>query len=160
MQITHYISPREIIIPLQGVTKQDIYKELVDHLAELSGLTNSEELFQAIMNRENSASTFLPMGIAVPHARVAGIDEIKLVVGVSPQPIRDTGIEALPLTAQVFLLFFSPTEEKVFGRHLKLLSRIAAVFSEPELVAEIAGLDSGSAVFERIQRREREISEE
>lgn len=160
MQITHYLSPHEIIIPLVGTTKEAIYKELVKHLVIQHKLKDEERLFKAILDREASTTTFLPIGVAVPHARISNINDIVLVIGVSQSPIEDNITDGVPLTANVFCLFFSPTEEKEFGRHLKLLARIAAVFGDTELVSELSRMKSGDEVFERLQLREREISEE
>ncbi len=160
MQLTHYITPTEIVVPLKETTKEGVYKELVSHLASEHHLKDKEKLVRAILEREESASTFLPMGIAIPHARIPEVDDILVVMGVTPHDIKDTAKDSAPLTANVFCMFFSPTEDKEFGRHLKLLARIAAVFSDTKLVPELSKLSSAEEVFERIQIREREMSEE
>ncbi|MFH1874746.1 MAG: PTS sugar transporter subunit IIA [Pseudomonadota bacterium] len=159
MQLTHYISPKDIIIPLKGDTKEKIYKELVEQLANSNGLSDKSKLFQSIMERESSSTTFLPMGVAIPHARIPQIKDIKLIIGIANKPVRDEGPAALPLTASVFCLFFSPTEEQSFGKHLKLLSRISAIFSDTEVVTALSKLTSADLAFEVIQHREREMSE-
>lgn len=160
MQLTHYIAPDEIIVPLKETTKDGVYRELVDYLAEKNHLKDKKKLVQAIFDREASNTTFLPIGVAIPHARIPDIKDIVVVMGVTPQPVKDTTPDAAPITAQVFCLFFSPTEEKEFGRHLKLLSRIAAIFSDTNLVPELAKLKTPDEVFDRIQLRERKMSEE
>lgn len=160
MQLTHYLAPDEIVVPLKGTTKEEVYKELVDYLARHNNLKDAARLQKAIFDREASATTFLPIGVAVPHARVPDIKDIVFAMGVTPIPIQDTAPEAPPITANVFCLFFSPTEEKEFGRHLKLLARIAAVFSDATLVEDLVALSSSKEVFERIQQRERQMSEE
>jgi len=160
MQLTHYITPKEIIVPLKGTTKEAVYKELVRYLADKHHIRDKDKLLSAILEREASASTFLPIGVAIPHARIPSVEDIMLIMGVTSAAIKDTAKDSAPLTANVFCMFFSPTEDKEFGRHLKLLARIAAVFSDTKLVPELAKLKSAEAVFERIQRREREMSEE
>jgi len=160
MQLSHYITPDEIVVPLKGTTKEAVYKELVRHIAEQHHIKEKDKLIKAILDREASATTFLPIGVAIPHARISNVKDIVVVMGVSHEAIKDTAKEGPPLTANVFCLFFSPTEEKEFGRHLKLLARIAAVFSDTKLVPELAKLRSPEDVFERIQLREREMSEE
>lgn len=160
MQLTHYITPKEIVIPLKAVTKEGIYKELVGHLSQWHKIKDKDGLLKAILEREESASTFLPIGVAIPHARISDVNDIVVVMGVSNHPVKDTAKDAAPLTANVFCLFFSPTEDKEFGRHLKLLARIAAVFSDKNLVPELAKMHSAEEVFEKLQVREREMSEE
>lgn len=160
MQLSHYITPTEIIVPLKGTTKEAIYKELVGHLATQHHIKDRDGLLRAISEREESASTFLPIGVAIPHARISNIKDIIVVMGVTPHEIKDTAKESPPLTANVFCMFFSSTEDKEFGRHLKLLARIAAVFSNTKLVPDLAKMNSAEDIFERIQMREREMSEE
>lgn len=160
MQLSHYITPTEIVVPLKGTTKEAVYKELVSHLAQQHHIKDQGKLINAILEREESASTFLPIGVAIPHARIPEVNDIVVVMGVTPHDIKDTAKDSVPLTANVFCMFFSPTEDKEFGRHLKLLARIAAVFSDTKLVPELAKLSSAEDIFERIQVREREMSEE
>lgn len=160
MQMTHYISPQEIIAPLKGTTKKGIYEELALRLVKEHNLSDAEKVIKAIMEREESSSTFLPVGIAIPHARMENINDIMLVIGVSPNPVADEGPGSLPLTVQLFCMFLSPTQEKQFGRHLKLLARITSIFSDPDFVSELARLKTPEAVFDKIQLRERAISEE
>ena len=160
MQLSHYITPQEIIIPLKGTTKDAIYKELVRHIVAQNHLKDKDKLVKAIQDREASASTFLPMGIAIPHARISNIKDIIMAMGVTQLPIKDTIKDSPPMSVNVFCMFFSPTEEKEFGRHLKLLARIAAIFSDTKLVPELVKMKSPDDIFERIQRRERELSEE
>jgi len=160
MQLTHYITPDEIIVPLKGKTKDEVYKELVGHLVRENDIKDKGNLLKALMEREESASTFLPIGVAIPHARVPDVQDIIVALGVTPHAIKDTAKDSPPLTANVFCLFFSPTEDKEFGRHLKLLARIAAVFSDTKLVPELAKMRTADDVFEKLQVREREMSEE
>lgn len=159
MQLSHYLTPQSIIVPLRGNSKQTVLAELVEILAERHGLGNPKGFIHAIEERERCASTFLPMGVAVPHARIPAIKEIVMIIGVSPTGINDVSGET-PLVANVFCLFFSPTEEKEFGKHLKLLARIAAIFSDPGLVGEIAAMTTPEKIFARLQKRERQIDKE
>lgn len=156
MQLSHYLTPQSIVVPLKGTTKSQVFAELVESLTTRQGIGNAKKLLESIEEREHSASTFLPMGIAVPHARVPDVTEVTMTTGISPTGIRDDADQA-PLIAHMIFLFFSPTEEKEFGKHLKLLARIAAVFSDPNLVQEVSRLTTPEQIFARIQKRERQI---
>ncbi|MBI4126070.1 MAG: PTS sugar transporter subunit IIA [Deltaproteobacteria bacterium] len=159
MQLSHYMTPQSIVVPLAGTTKDQVLKELVEELARRKNIPDAGRLLASIKDREDSASTFLPMGVAVPHARVAVVDEMTMITGVAPAGVQDDPKQS-PLTARIFCLFLSPTAEKEFGKHLKLLARIAAVFSDPKLVDDIAVLTTPHDIFARIQKRERQIDKE
>ena len=159
MQLTHYLTPESIIVPLKGTTKDEVLAELVTELSRRKGIVDADRLLASIKDREASSSTFLPMGVAVPHARVGLVDEITMITGISPKGIQDNPKQS-PLVANIFCLFLSPTEEKEFGKHLKLLARIAAIFSDPKITGELAAMTSPADIFARIQKRERKIEKE
>lgn len=114
-------------------------------------------MVQSILDREHEGSTFLPTGIAIPHARVPDVAEISVIMGVVPEGFKES--EDVDPT-YIFLLFFSPVKEKEFGKHLKLLARISAVFRDPNFVKEVASSNNPDKVFSLIQQKERETVEE
>lgn len=135
-------------------SKDEILSFLAAELSKINGLKNSKDLVQSILAREQEGSTFLPTGIAIPHTRLPDVSEITLIMGVIPQGFKETP-ESEP--TYLVLLFFSPIKEKEFGRHLKLLAKISAVFRDPAFVKEIATFDNPSKMFTIIQQKEREF---
>ena len=160
MQLCLYLTPESIVAPIKGETKDAIIKELVEQLVERHRLPNADEVLFAVQDREKTSSTFLPSGIAIPHARVGEVSDIVVALGVTPAPITDNSTSSDGLSARIFCLFLSPTRDKEFGRHLKLLARISAVFSDPEFIESIAGMSNSKDIFEALQRRERALAAE
>lgn len=158
MQLCLYLTPESITAPLKGTSKDEIIHELVDLLVKQHGICNAKNVHSAVIEREGTSSTFLPSGIAIPHARVPETNDIIVAFGVAPQPITDTTTSD-GLTARIFCLFLSPTRDKEFGRHLKLLARISAVFSDPEFIEQISSMTDPKEIFEALQKRERTLDE-
>ncbi len=159
MQLCLYLTPELIIAPLAGTSKGEVIRELVERLAAQKGLANVDGLFDAVMEREKTGSTFLPSGIAIPHARVPDVSDIAVVMGIAKEPIHEEDSDS-PLEARLFCLFFSPTNDKEFGRHLKLLARISAIFCDTDFIDHIKSLTDPREIFEALQKRERTIEEE
>lgn len=159
MQLCLYLTPELIKTPLEAKTKDAVIRELVSALAMEKKLSNADNLFKAVMEREETSSTFLPSGIAIPHARVPDVQDISVVMGVSNEPIDDTNGHS-GLTARIFCLFFSPTMDKEFGRHLKLLARISALFCDTDFIDQVVAQKDSKAIFELLQKRERTLDEE
>lgn len=155
--LCNYLTPKHIVSPLQGTTKEELLEGLTNVLAEINGLKNRKHLFQTILDREAEGSTFLPTGIAIPHARVPDVTNITLVMGIVPEGFKETP-ESDP--TYIIFLFFSPIKEKEFGKHLKLLARMSAIFRDPDFVREVAALGSSDDIFALIQKKEREIVED
>ncbi len=132
-------------------------KDLAVKLAKLADVKNSSHMVQSILDREHEGSTFLPTGIAIPHARVPDVNEISLIMGIVPEGFKES--EDVDPT-YIVLLFYSPVKEKEFGKHLKLLARISAVFRDPNFVKEVVSSKDPDKVFALIQQKEREAVEE
>ncbi len=60
-------------------------------------------------------------GVAIPHARAAGVPELSLVCGVSPSPVPFDSIDGEPV--RLFFLIVGPPASA--GQHVQLLGRIA-----------------------------------
>lgn len=157
MVICHYVTPHNIVLLKKPETKGELLKTLTSKLVELNQLKNADHLSESIIEREHESSTFLPTGIAIPHSRVPDVSEITLVLGVIPEGFCET-----PQSDPTYLvfLFFSPIKEKEFGRHLKLLARISAVFRDPNFALEVAKADSADKIFAMLQQKERESAED
>ncbi|MBI2091938.1 MAG: PTS sugar transporter subunit IIA [Deltaproteobacteria bacterium] len=157
MMLCHYLTPHNIVVLPKPASKDELLKDLAAKLANLAGVRNPSHMVQSILDREHEGSTFLPTGIAIPHARVPDVAEISVIMGVVPEGFKES--EDVDPT-YIFLLFFSPVKEKEFGKHLKLLARISAVFRDPNFVKEVASSNNPDKVFSLIQQKERETVEE
>jgi PTS system nitrogen regulatory IIA component len=146
-------------VPLKGENKDDIIRELVERLTLQHGICNSDNVLNAVIEREGTSSTFLPSGIAIPHARVPDTSDIVVAIGIAPTPVFDN-TNSDGLTARIFCLFLSPIRDKEFGRHLKLLARISAIFSDPEFIEHVSNMTEPKEIFEALQKRERTLDQE
>lgn len=156
MGLCHYLAPQCIDLTLTGATKEELFKNATAFLAQSNGLGDPAPFFTMIWDREQSASTFLPMGIAVPHARYSGVDEIKLAIGLMKNGFPNIDDPTLP-AIQVVCIFVSPTKETEFSAHLKLLSQIAAVFEDPEFTEKLVNAKTADEAFHMLQQRERSL---
>lgn len=86
-------------------------KSLIE-AAVASGLlpaANMESVVRAVLNRELSASTALPDGIALPHGRTEHVSEIVCVFGVHPTGVDFNAPDGRPTHVLVLLLVPSLT---------------------------------------------------
>lgn len=156
MGLCHYLAPQCICLDLKGGTKEDLLRNATTFLANSQELSDPAPLFAMIWDREQSASTFLPMGVAVPHARVSGLDEIKLALCLVQAGFPNTEDPALPPT-HVICIFVSPAKETEFSAHLKLLSQIAAVFEDLNFTEKLLKAKTQDEAFRLLQQRERSL---
>lgn len=156
MGLCHYLAPHCICLDLKGATKEELLRNATAFLADSQELGDPVSLFALIWDREQSASTFLPMGVAVPHARIADLDEIKLALCLIQAGFPGAEDPALPPT-HVVCIFVSPAKQTEFSAHLKLLSQIAAVFEDTDFTESLLKAKTQSEAFHLLQQRERSL---
>lgn len=80
----------------------------------------------AAIARERIVSTGLADGIAVPHARLAGLDEPAIFIGISPPGIDFEAADGQP--AEIICLLLTPIEDQL--SQIELLRMVAEAFQE------------------------------
>lgn len=106
-------------------TKEEVLKTLIDFMAEKTdSVTNKDEFYKEICAREAIGSTGIGMGIAVPHARSAGVNKVIVALAVLEYPIDFGSIDGELI--KVVALAGAPKEKST--EYLELLSNLSKVF--------------------------------
>ncbi|MEO8090974.1 MAG: PTS sugar transporter subunit IIA [Gemmatimonadales bacterium] len=120
MLLTELLTPDQAVMPVVARDKGGVIAELTRVLADRCGCDYST-LLGAVQEREANGSTGIGFGVAIPHARAAGVPELSLVCGVSASPVPFDAIDGEPV--RLFFLIVGPPASA--GQHLQLLGRIA-----------------------------------
>ena len=75
------LDPKHVALDLRGSTAGEAVWEIVELLRESGELNKPREFFEAVMAREEKASTVADGGVAFPHARTELVDQILLGIG-------------------------------------------------------------------------------
>jgi len=80
MKLSSYLNPKCIYLNLEGNTKEDIIGQIIDNTAKHDKtFSESVDLIRkSVFAREAEVSTAMGNGIAIPHARIDGYDDILL----------------------------------------------------------------------------------
>jgi fructose-specific phosphotransferase system IIA component len=123
------IQPECISLDLRGTTKEEILSEMV-HILYIQGkLENRELVLEDVLKREKTISTGMQDGIALPHAKTDGVQDICVAVGIKKQGVDFDSIDGKP--ARLFIMILSP--KKTSGPHLQFLAAIGAVLNSEEI---------------------------
>lgn len=104
-------------------------KQLVQEMAELivncgcmvNAPINTRDIVNAAMERERLGSTGVGSGVALPHARIEGLDKVKVALARLETPIEFESIDDRPVDIAVLLL--APPEAG--SEHLRALAQIS-----------------------------------
>ncbi len=132
------IAPRRIIAALEAEGKQEVLAEFAQAAAAELGLS-AGTVFDALAGRERLGSTGIGHGVALPHARIAGLSEIAVFFGRSPQGIPFDAVDNRPV--HLFFVLLAPEEPG--PAYLDALSSLAGLLRQQELRAAL--LQAGTA---------------
>ncbi len=120
MTLMETLSGDSVIVGLEGQTKEEILKELVQAVAG-NKITDRQKVLEAVLQREEIMSTGIGHGIAIPHGKSEYVAELGGVLGIKPQGIDFDSLDGKQ--AYIFFLLVSPMD--VSGPHIKALARIS-----------------------------------
>jgi PTS system nitrogen regulatory IIA component len=94
---------------------------------------DKEEAITAVLRREQSASTALPDGIALPHGRTDCVADIICMIGIHPQGVAFGAPDNLP--SHIFVLLLVPAT--VGCNHIHFLANLSRRLMEQSVRNEL-----------------------
>ncbi|MEL6436575.1 MAG: PTS IIA-like nitrogen regulatory protein PtsN [Pseudomonadota bacterium] len=132
MDLATFLNPHNVLVDLEVTSKKQVLQALADHVGEHTAL-DSREVFNAVLQREKLGSTGVGSGVAIPHGKFTGIDEIIGVFATLREPVGFDALDDQPVDI-VFLLL---APEDAGADHLKALSRIARALRDSNRLQNI-----------------------
>ena len=129
MKITDILKKEYIIADLTSCDKESVLEELSSFLEHKRAIPNKENLLVSLIEREKLGSTGIGENVAIPHAKINGIDQIITVFGRSKKGIEFESLDKKPV--HFIYLVIAPTNST--GQHLKALARISRLLKNPSL---------------------------
>ncbi|MGQ3016620.1 PTS IIA-like nitrogen regulatory protein PtsN [Phenylobacterium sp.] len=128
MQIGDILDRGAIALRVSATDKRQILAHLAELAARNFGLEASAVL-DALSDREQAGSTGIGHGVAVPHARIEGLDRIRGVFLRVEQPVAFESIDDQP--ADLIFALLAPPEAGT--EHLRALARVSRMLRNADL---------------------------
>lgn len=152
MVLTQILEPQWVKVPLAGNDKESAIIELVDILNASKLLIDRNEVLQSVMSRENTRSTGIGSGIAIPHGKCKGVKDLVMAIGISRQGIDFQSIDGKPVFIVVLLV--SPIDRT--GPHIQALARISRLMLDEDFKNKLQNASSAQNLYELIREKEAE----
>ncbi|MDY0292045.1 MAG: cation:proton antiporter [Desulfuromonadaceae bacterium] len=123
------LSAKLFIRGLQARTRREVIREMVTAVGEVGDL-DAGALELAVWAREEVMSTGIGNGVALPHARVVGLDRVWVAVGISSRGIDFDAPDGK--LANLIFLILTPGNDP--SAQLDVAAEITRRFREPEAV--------------------------
>lgn len=147
MNIGELLEPRAIAPRAGGIGKRQALSAVADIAARNFGL-KSEQVLDALLEREAAGSTGVGHGVAVPHARLPGLTRMRGVFVRLEQPTAFESVDDQPVDL-VFALF-APVESDT--EHLRTLARVSRLLRQPDLRQQLRKARTAEAIYALLAR--------
>jgi len=139
--LAEILKPAAVLPRLRATDRQQVLSALADAAAKVASLS-APEIYESVQEREKLGGTGVGDGVAIPHARVAGL---KAPLGVFARLENGVDFEAADeQTADLVFLLLSPKDAG--ADHLKALATIARTFRRADIRDALRAAPSKEAI--------------
>lgn len=132
MQLVEILAPEAVRVAGSLTSKKRLFQELAEVGATLTQL-RAGDLFDALQERESLGPTGVGNGVALPHARVPGVERVTGVFMRLDKPLAFDAVDRQPVDL-VFALF-APEDAGV--DHLKALALVSRKLRNPTVCTKL-----------------------
>ena len=128
MSLASLLSSEQIIPEMEATERWPAIVELIDLLVRLGKIKEAsrESILAALKQREETMSTGIGFGIAIPHASSEDVEEVVAAFGRSSKGIEFDALDNAPV--KFVVLFVVPKNQ--FQTHLRTLAAIAKFLND------------------------------
>jgi mannitol/fructose-specific phosphotransferase system IIA component (Ntr-type) len=122
MKLSDFVCFDAVLPRLEASDRDGAIAELVEALATAGKIASVSpaEITEAVIKRENEASTGIGKGVAVPHVKHAAIKKVVATIGCTSKGIDFNSLDKQPVYSVILLL--SPADNA--DKHLRAMENI------------------------------------
>lgn len=154
MNIRDMVKREFIITDLKATGKRDVLEELVQVFKDLNGGMDPDTMVRVLLEREKLGSTGIGDGIAIPHGKLAGIEQILIGFGRSRTGVDFNSLDGLPVN--LFFLLMAPDSSS--AQYLKALAKISRMLKDPDMRRDLLEAESAEELYRIIETMDQKIA--
>jgi mannitol/fructose-specific phosphotransferase system IIA component (Ntr-type) len=147
-KLLHLLQSKYINLNLKGKAKEAIIDELLDILVIQGKLIDRAIALKDLLNREQTMSTGMPNGIAIPHAKTNAVYDLTVAIG-----IKKSGLDfdsALDDKTHIIILALAPPSK---AKSLyKFILTITAALNDDTLRSNILTAKTPDKIVELLRQ--------
>jgi PTS system nitrogen regulatory IIA component len=142
IDLSELLTVESIDEDMAAANKKGLFQQLAAVASRRLGIP-AKTIAAALTEREKIGSTGFGAGVAIPHAKIAGLERVFGYFARLPAPIDFQAVDGLPVDL-VFLILSPPDAG---AEHLKALAGVSRVLRDRNTVAKLRGARSRDALF-------------
>ncbi len=136
------LSPKAVCANLDASTKKDILTATAKSVAELIG-KDAHKVFDVLWERERLGTTGVGHGIAIPHGRLEGINQVYGFFTRLARPVAFEAIDERPV--DLIFLLLAPADAG--ADHLHALATVSRLMRDPALCEQLRAAKDEAAIY-------------
>lgn len=151
MNLLDIVSIECIRAPLAATHKRGVIDELVDVLAAAGKVSDAKTLKDAVWTREQTRTTGIGHGLAIPHGKSTGMTALAMAIGKPASPMDFEAIDGQPV--KLVVLLASPPDR--MSDHIQALARISRLMMMDDFREQVYSAGSAREIFELLRKQEK-----
>lgn len=151
MKLLDILTPECVKAPLESTDKRAVIDEMVDLLAALDRVHNARALKDAVWAREQTRTTGIGHGLAIPHGKCEGLPGLAMAIGKPASPIEFEAIDGQPV--RLVVLLASPPDRT--SDHIQALARISRLMTMDDFRDRIYAAGTPEEIYQLLQDQEK-----
>jgi len=115
-------------------------------------LQDRNAALEAVFVREQTRSTGIGSGIAIPHGKCKGVRELVIAIGIAHEPIDFESVDGKPV--KIIILLVSPIDQT--GPHIQALAQISRLMLDEQFRQSLEEAGSAEDVYDLLNSKENE----
>ncbi|MBN2508716.1 MAG: PTS sugar transporter subunit IIA [Spirochaetales bacterium] len=128
MDLRKILTTDLIKLNLEANDKQGVIEELLDILMTTGKIETRDAALKALLEREEKMSTGIQHGVAIPHGKCEGVNELVACLGIKASGLDFKALDGEP--SRIFIMTVSPVHRT--GPHLQFLASISQLLKSKE----------------------------
>lgn len=150
-KFSDYLSLNNILCNVEAADEETVLCKLLEALNRHYPKLDIKNAGDEVRARESIFSTIVAPGLAVPHARIAGLPFPLVAVAATPNGVRVKNSDDKIIMT---VLVLTPLDEP--NLHLQILAALSSVFADGKRLAELAAIGDANSFFAALNSAEGE----
>jgi nitrogen PTS system EIIA component len=146
MQLAEILHVGRVTVSLQASDKDGVLRALAKLFAATTEALDADEVFRVLADREALASTGVGSGVAIPHGRIGGVEQLQAALAVHRGGVAFDAVDGRP--AHIFVAVLAP--ERQPSEHLKALARISRLLRDERVRQGLLEAEDAEAALDLV----------
>lgn len=144
--LSAYLNPKTMFVG-PAKSRDEAIRTLSELLKSAGKISDADDLFHAVIEREKIVTTGIGMGVAIPHAKIRGYEQFYIAVALATDGIDWNALDG----GKVRLIFLIAGPDDKQTEYLKILSLLTHSLKNEELRKQLLSAKSSEELYKLLK---------